>query len=245
VVSSTRRWLGIKTLGEARHVLSLLFQKALSTDAAEKGDAPPLVPAGVTAGVTAAATGPAPAKIQGKGGRFGFGLSGARKAGVGPAGKGKGKGPRAQEQEEEEEEEEDSLPESSDDSSSSASDDDSDYDPRNSPSRRRGVNNKPAAVEAPKRSRGRNGGAGSEEKKERMSLEEEIDALLSDNEVNSTPSPRGPIVDVALPLAQHHPFARYTVPQLKQLLKAHGLPLSGKKGESSTPRYIPCRWMGW
>lgn len=60
---------------------------------------------------------------------------------------------------------------------------------------------------------------------------DEIDALLSDNEHVPPPSLAAACrVDVTLPIAALEPLTKWTVPELKQVLRAHHLPLGGKKG---------------
>lgn len=232
--TSTRRWAQIRTLGEARAVLAMLFDKALSSSASRQPE--PLRDERRAASAPAEAVQvPTPAafgmhkKVESKPAAMGSSASVAVKGPVVTA-----VPPRllngpvrlavkpADEEDEEEEEEEESSEEESDDS---------DYDPDNSPSKAHA-----------KKKRGSGGSTGNrvpraarqKTEKKRISLEDEIDALLSDKDSDddddAVPPPK-PRLSLLEPLEQKK------VSELKVTLKALKLPSTGKKGKHDDTPY--------
>lgn len=264
LMSSTRRWGQIKTLGEARHVLALLFEAAITIPFKENysSASPPSLPLSSLPAPPPAATarkvlhgGSATTKAsygikcapacrvpiaEGKGVIAHAAAAVSQKATGGPVpmeqkpGETKPRGNDKQAMQGEEEEEEWSEPEeeSSSDDGSEDDDDDSDYEPNNSPSRRkigkRGSREcggcLPPKDHQPLQRRGK------DKKKKRGNLEDEIDALLSDADNKEQEEEEG----IGMPppsIDSLEPLNRCTIPQLKKYLKAYGLPLSGRKGE--------------
>lgn len=274
----TKRWFAVKTLGEARQVLAILFDKALKAQADRRrsstslgGGLPPASTAATeplpspSSKVTSAS--PAPQSAQ---------SPPLKAAESSNAPKAKGAPVPKQvvvvvvEEEDESEYEMSSSDESFDDS-------DSDYDPEDSPSRvRRGKGNgqqrgskegcvlhvnknrlappkKRQSVAPPRKKRRSGSGAslpwnsqetkslpGSADRKGGKAMASvpnlqqqyhDIDALLSDNDRASPAAMPSPCtIDVTLPIDALEPLGKWTVPELKQVLRAHHLPLGGKKG---------------
>jgi len=229
----TKRWFTVKTLGEARHVLAILFDKALKSQANRRRSSSlgnPITPAprksaaiprrvltsGPTQTVPQKETEPSSAKPVKE-------VAKPKTVYL--------------------EEEEDDIPSSSSSSEEDCSD--SDYDPNDSPSRRgkgKGRRGQRGSKEGcvvrinkvkvmTSRKKRRSGSGASQAMSDLQKEEDEINALLSDND-HPPPrqSPRSSI-DTSLPIASLEPLSQWTVPELKDLLRAHKLPVGGKKGK--------------
>ena len=223
VVGSTRRWMHIKTLGEARHVLAYLFGEAVTASSSSSTEKQaPALPALPT---TAAMLGASPIAQQGQ--------AAAVAAPPAVSSKPNPKKKEAEVEVESEEEEDDWEDESSSDEEEEESDEE--YRPEDSPSRAHAR----ARARAQRGSKeGRGGGKQKQQKaKARGSsgsggsggLEDEIDALLSGPEEDGE---EGDVFGGWPPpaVASLEPLGKCTVAQLKLYLKGYGLPLSGRKG---------------
>jgi hypothetical protein len=227
VVGSTRRWVHIKTLGEARHVMAYLFEAALASSSADD-EQQQQATAGPMAGASPAAL---PSISQAQPVRVAL----VKKSELPPSASSKQK----EEVEGEEEEEEDDW----EDSSSSEEEEESDEEYVPSPSRPRARargNTKRGSKEGKqKQQKARARGSGSSGA---GGLEDEIDALLSDGEEGRLQAGEGEKAEEQEEegdvfgggprptVASLEPLGKCTVAQLKRYLKAFGLPLSGRKG---------------
>jgi hypothetical protein len=215
VVASTRRWGQIKTLGEARKVLAMLFETAVASR--HHADSWRAVQGGQASGGGALAH-----KPQGTAAHAPqHGAAGLAQGAVRVAVPGAKPKPKPSKKVVVVEEEDDDDMDEEDDSSDQSDSDDSDYDPLNSPSRRARGNKAPRnSKEEAERPvvKGRGGRKGDRGEK-RVSLEDEIDALLSDADDEQEAPPK----------KLEEPITQFTVPELKAFLKQRKLPLSGKK----------------
>jgi hypothetical protein len=220
VVGSTRRWMHIKTLGEARHVLAYIFGEALAASSSTERQAPALPSLPMTVTVAGAS----PAAQQGQ-------AAGALAPPVAASSK---PNPKKKEEEMESEDEDEDWEESSSDEEEEESDEE--YVPEDSPSKRP----RPRARAQRSSKEGRGGGGGKQKQQKPKArgsggsggLEDEIDALLSGPEEGEEDGQDGNVFGGGPPpaVASLEPLGKCTVAQLKRYLKGFDLPLSGRKG---------------